>query len=578
MTVLYDDPAEFSRDMQGGFVAANHRYVRAVPGGVVRSERPARGKVAVVVGGGSGHYPAFCGVVGPGFADGAAIGNVFTSPSADEAYAVARAADAGGGVLLTYGNYAGDVLNFGLAQQRLNADGVPTQTVVVTDDIASAVPEDGTEGRGIAGGFVVFKVASAAADEGADLDGVRAAAQRANAATRSLGVAFAGCTLPGSDEPLFTVPDGRMGVGLGIHGEAGVSEHEITTAGELAELLVGKLLAEKPSGAGDRVAVILNGLGATKYEELFVVYRHIDRLLSEAGLDVVEPEVDEFVTSLDMAGCSLTLTFLDEDLERWWAAPADSPAYRKGVAGAPPVGADAAPEVDPSLLERHATIPVAGGRGQEASASVLTALQEVDEALAGAEQELGRIDAVAGDGDHGQGMVRGIRAAVEAATRARQQKAGPKTMMAVSGDAWAAAAGGTAGALWGACLNATAGALADDEVPGAPQVRDAARRALEAIRELGGADVGDKTIVDALAPFVEELDRRIEAGSGLAEAWTRAAEVATGAAEQTADLLPRKGRARPLGERSVGTPDAGATSMALVLTAAGSALGQPPTG
>lgn len=330
MTWLYNDPAAFTEDMLDGFLDANAGYVTGVAGGVVRAAPTRPGKVAVVVGGGSGHYPAFCGVVGPGFADGAVVGNIFTSPSAAAAVSVARAASGGAGVLLTTGNYAGDVMNFGLAIEQLNADGIRARYFAVTDDIASAPTEDIGKRRGIAGDFTVFKCASAAAEAGYDLDGVERIAALANDNTRTLGVAFDGCTLPGAAAPLFTVERGTMGLGLGIHGEPGVASHDMPTAAELAELLVSGVLKEKPAGAGARIAVILNGLGRTKYEELFVVWATAAPLLRAAGYTVVQPEVGELVTSLDMAGCSLTVMWLDDELERFWTAPADTPAYRRG--------------------------------------------------------------------------------------------------------------------------------------------------------------------------------------------------------------------------------------------------------
>ena len=232
MTKLFNDPAQFTEDMLVGFLDANARYVAGVPGGVVRAHKTRPGKVAVVIGGGSGHYPAFCGTVGAGFADGAVVGNIFTSPSAEEAASVARAAHGDAGVLLTTGNYAGDVMNFGLAVTQLRSEGIEAEYFAVTDDVASAKRGEETKRRGIAGDFTVFKCASAAAEEGLDLQGVVRVAEASNAATRTLGVAFDGCTMPGADHPLFTVPEGKMGLGLGIHGEPGVSDEPLPTAAD----------------------------------------------------------------------------------------------------------------------------------------------------------------------------------------------------------------------------------------------------------------------------------------------------------------------------------------------------------
>ncbi|MHB1235327.1 MAG: dihydroxyacetone kinase subunit DhaK, partial [Microbacteriaceae bacterium] len=313
MTRIFDDPAAFADEALDGFVAVHRGYVARVDGGVVRSTVSPGGQVALVIGGGSGHYPAFAGLVGPGLAAGAACGNVFASPAASQIYRVAKAAHTGGGVLLSYGNYAGDVLNFGQAEQRLNAEGIPARTVLVTDDIASAPAAQWPERRGIAGDLVVFKIAGAAAEAGLELDEVERVAGKANDRVRSLGVAFDGCTLPGADGPLFQVPEQGMSLGLGIHGEPGISDHSMPTASELAQLMVFRLLAERPAGAGDRVIPILNGLGTIKYEELFLLYGKIARLLLAAGLEIVEPECGELVTSLDMSGLSLTLFWPDDE-------------------------------------------------------------------------------------------------------------------------------------------------------------------------------------------------------------------------------------------------------------------------
>ena len=571
MTKLFDDPRTFSEDLLAGFCDLYADRVLPVVGGVVRAGATP-GKVAVVVGGGSGHYPAFCGVVGTGFADGAVVGNVFTSPSAQEAYSVGRAASNGAGVLFSTGNYAGDVMNFTLAQQRLCDEGIDTRVVFVTDDMASAPVEEINKRRGIAGDFVVFKVAGAAAEAGYDLDGVERVAGLANDRTRTLGVAFAGCTLPGADTPLFTVPDGQMGVGLGIHGEPGIAEADLPRAADLAQRLVDGVLAEAP-GNTTRVGVILNGLGATKYEELFVVWRTAAPMLRDAGYTLVDAEVGELVTSLDMAGCSLTLVFLDDELEALWRAPTDTPAYRKGIAtsGTPAASAPRRTVAAATTVAASSTVVSPAGRrcGQTATAILAAVTAAIDDAA----DELGRIDAVAGDGDHGRGMVKGTSAALAAATTAEEAGAGAATVLIRAGDAWASQAGGTSGVLWGAALAALGRRLGDDrdEITGA-DVAVAVRDGLDAITALGKADLGDKTMVDAWAPFADRLDGEIAAGTPLAVAWAHAAATAEAAAQATADLKPKVGRARPLAERSLGTPDAGAISFALCVSTAAAVL------
>jgi dihydroxyacetone kinase len=574
MTHLWNDPATFMEDMLAGFTNLYPQYVTLARGGVVRSVEPRDGKVVVVVGGGSGHYPAFCGVVGEGFADGAVVGNIFTSPSADDAYSVAKAASAGGGVLFITGNYAGDVLNFDQATARLRAEGEDVRAFYVTDDLASAPRETMSKRRGIAGDFTVFKVTGAAADAGYSLDDVERLAIHSNANTRTLGVAFAGCTLPGAHQPLFTVAEGKMGLGLGIHGEPGISDEDLPTAEGLARMLVDGIMAELPEGHGPRIAVILNGLGATKYEELFVVWKSVCRLLAEHGYETIEPEVGELVTSLDMAGCSLTIMTLDEELERFWRAAADTPAFKKGVIGRDPGASVKQREIRVGAASPDQTGPLESSEAaRRAAVRALAALRAMAATLVAAEDELGRIDAVAGDGDHGRGMVKGITAATEAATAVDERQGGIGSLLRAGGDSWAGKAGGTSGVLWGAAVAKVGTNLGDDaETITAADVAEAMSAAVATISSMGGAEPGDKTMLDAMIPFAQALTAAVDAGDALADAWDRAAAVAKKAAEDTAPLRPRIGRARPLAERSIGTPDAGAVSFAMSMEAVGKAL------
>src|SRR4029453_5333696 len=454
MTQIFDNPADFADEALDGFVAANRGYVARVDGGVVRSTEVPAGQVALVVGGGSGHYPAFAGLVGPGVATGSACGNMFASPAAGQVYRVAKAANAGGGVLLSYGNYAGDVLHFGQAQLRLNAEGIETRTVLVTDDIASAPQDQLEKRRGIPGDLPVFKVAGAAAEAGLKLGDVERLAIKANYRTRSLGVAFDGCTLPGASEPLFHVPAGQMSLGLGIHGEPGISEHPMPTASELAELLAGRLLEDKPDDAGTRVVAIVNGLGTVKYDELFLLFDKIEKLLTAAGLTVVEPECGELVTSLDMSGLSLTLLWLDEELEQYWSAPADTPAFRKGNLAPRTQRATVALGTDDTVDAEEST-PKAAELGRFA----VEVLAQVRDVVVEHEEALGKLDAISGGGSPGIGMRRGVDAAARAATAAEGSSVGG--LLVAAGEAWSERAGGTSGALWGSAVIAAGQALAN---------------------------------------------------------------------------------------------------------------------
>ncbi len=561
MTKIVDDPETFASSALAGFSRVYGRYVRLVKGGVVRSTAVPRGKVSVIVGGGSGHYPAFAGYVGSGMADAAVAGEIFASPSTAAVARVCRNADHGGGILLGFGNYAGDVLNFGVAAERLRAEGIDVRIVTVTDDVASAPADRHLQRRGIAGDFVVFKVAGAAAEAGLAIDEVERVTRLANDRTFSFGVAFGGCTLPGATEPLFTVPKGMMALGLGIHGEPGIRDARIVPAGELAKLLVETVLAERPAGAR-RAAVLLNGLGATKYEELFVLWGAVESLLQAADVDLVAPEVGEYVTSLDMQGCSLTVMWLDQELERYWLAPCDTPVFRRGETFA------TEPAVFKASAEDEApTFGPASWASRDSARCLAGVLDTILSVLSEAEAELGRIDAFAGDGDHGQGMRRGANAARDAIHQAIASGAGAKSALAAAGDAWADRAGGTSGAIWGLLLRSWSSAFSDDIAVGDADVVRGARLALDDVMRLGGARPGDKTLVDAFVPFVAALETARKDGLSLKEAWHKASATCDEAAQATAPLTPRLGRARPLAERSIGHPDAGAVSLALIAKA-----------
>jgi dihydroxyacetone kinase len=570
MTHLYNDPAEFPNEVIQGFAAAYRQYVQRVEGasGFVRAGGPLEGKVSLVIGGGSGHYPSYNGVVGTGFADGAVLGGVFASPSAEQVYRVARAADGGAGVVLGFGNYAGDRLNFGVAAERLITEGIDTRIVYVTDDVASASRQEQEKRRGIAGTFTVYKIAAAATEDGANLDEVERVMRAANAATYSFGVAFHGCTLPGADTPLFTVDEGHMDFGLGIHGEPGITSAPWMSAKDLAAKLVEAVLAERPEGVSGRAAVLVNGLGATKYEELFVLFGHVSELLEAAGVELVSPEVGELVTSLDMAGCSLSVTWLDDELEGYWVAPADTPAFRRGTAVAS----------EKFTTRRagpgHIAEKVAAEASEESIAAAAVARKAVDAIYAVVEENkeyLGRIDAIAGDGDHGIGMSRGSKAAAEAAN---ETEGGVETVLSAAGHAFGDKAGGTSGILWGVLLEGVGKGLGNTEEVTAKRLADAVQGSATHLQGFSKAELGDKTMLDALFPFVDTLVGQVDAGASISDAWRSAADACRTAAEATASLVPKIGRARPLAERSVGTPDPGAISLGLIVTAIGDVLGE----
>lgn len=329
MQKILNQPDAFVDEMLDGVLLAHPDQLKRGedPRAIVRTASPIHGKVGIATGGGSGHLPVFMGYVGHGLADGAAIGNVFASPSAEQMLAVTRAVHGGKGVLYLYGNYGGDVMNFDLAAELADAEGIEVATVLGADDVASAPKGEEARRRGIAGIFFLYKVAGALAERGASLAEVKAVTEKAAAGTRSMGVALSPCILPQSGVPTFELPAGEMEIGMGIHGEPGVRRGPLEPADRIAEQLVGAIVDDLPYGPGDEVAVLVNGLGATPKEELYILYRRVHGLLGDRGIRVHRLYVGEYATSLEMAGASVSLLRLDDELKALVDAPAESPFF-----------------------------------------------------------------------------------------------------------------------------------------------------------------------------------------------------------------------------------------------------------
>ena len=319
---LINDPFDAVDEMLEGFVAAHADVVRIASERVVARVPHDAIKVGIVIGGGSGHEPAFLGYVGEGLADAAAVGNIFAAPSPDVCLEAIRAASTGMGVLLSYGNYAGDIMNFGIAAERATAEGIEVRTVLVTDDVASAPASEVERRRGIAGDVIVFKCAGAMAQRGASMDEVERVARAANAATRTMGIALAPCEVPGSGRLSFELGDDEIEIGLGLHGEPGMRRGPLMSADEAAEFLVHTILADMPTPGGHEVAVLANGLGGTAQMDLYILYRAARRALERAGNTVSRSLVGEYITSLEMAGASISVTILDDELRSLLDAPA----------------------------------------------------------------------------------------------------------------------------------------------------------------------------------------------------------------------------------------------------------------
>ncbi len=322
---------DFVDEMLDGIYGAHPRQLKFVADDrrcLVSAARTA-GKVGLATGGGSGHLPLFLGYVGKGMLDGAAVGGVFQSPSAQQMYEVTKAIDQGAGVLYIYGNYTGDILNFDMAAEMAEIDDIRALSVVGNDDVASSVKGEEHKRRGVAGIFFVYKAAGAAADEGMALDEVKRVADKARANTRTMGVALSSCIVPEIGHATFSIGAQEMEIGMGIHGEPGIRRGPLLPADQVVDEMMRAILEDQPLARGDEVAVLMNSLGGTPQEELYILYRRVAATLAERGVTVFHAYVGEFATSMEMAGASISVLKLDDELKRLVAAPADTPFFKQ---------------------------------------------------------------------------------------------------------------------------------------------------------------------------------------------------------------------------------------------------------
>ncbi len=333
MKKILNDPLAYVDEMLEGMCAAHpDHYERCGPENrvIARPGSPVEGKVGLVSGGGSGHLPVFTGYVGDGLIDACAIGEVFSSPNVEQMTEAIRRANGGKGVLLLYGNYGGDNMNFDMAAEMLEMEDIETRTVRGCDDVASGGPDEREKRRGIAGIIYAYKVAGAKAKAGGSLDEVAAVAQKAVDSMRTAGVALTPCIVPAAGKPTFELGDDEMEIGMGIHGEPGVRRGPLRPADEISGEMLDMILNDITLGEGDRVSVLCNSLGATPLEELYIVYRYVAAQLNDRGVSIVEPVVGRYCTSMEMTGHSVTLIKLDDELESLLKAPCDCPHWRVG--------------------------------------------------------------------------------------------------------------------------------------------------------------------------------------------------------------------------------------------------------
>ncbi len=556
MKKLLNDPRRVVREMLEGQVALYPQQALLADEDVVlRADRAPTPEVAILSGGGSGHEPAHAGYVGAGMLHAAIAGDVFTSPSVDAVLAAIRTAAGKAGALLVVKNYTGDRLNFGLAAELARAEGIPVEIVVVADDVALHGTVEPSRRRGIAGTVLVHKVAGAAAAAGLPLEQVAAEARAAAEAIGTMGVSLGPCTVPAAGRPGFELGADEAELGLGIHGEAGVRRIKLAPADALVDTMLETILADRKLESGARVALLVNGLGGTPPMELAVVTRHALTRLRWRGLVVERAWTGNLLTALEMPGVSLTVMAVDDDRLARLDAPTQAPAWP---------GSGRIPPHPTIIVGPVAWQPPAARPATAAGGAVKAAALRAAAALEAAEARLTELDSTAGDGDLGISMTRGA-AAIRALAEADWADA-PTALTRMS-EVLRRAIAGSSGPFYATALMRAARGL-----PASPAPADWARAfaaAVESVGELGGAQPGDRTMLDALRPAVDALAAGLAAGKPPQAAWADAVAAAEAGADATTRMRPRVGRAAYLGERAIGTPDAGAVAATVWIRAIG---------
>jgi dihydroxyacetone kinase len=515
-------------------------------------------QVAVLSGGGSGHEPAHAGYIGAGMLSAAVAGEVFTSPSADAVFAAIQAVAGKPGALLVVKNYTGDRLNFGLAAEMARAQGIPVEMIIVDDDVALKGAGAATGARGLAGTVFIHKLVGAAAAEGKSLADLSAIGKAAVGSLATMGVSFSAGTSPAVGRPSFELGEQEMELGLGIHGEPGVERLQLQSADDLTETLLNRILQQGNFAAQERVALMINNLGATTEMELAIVALHAVSFLESKGLNMERVYAGTFLSSLDMAGVSISVLGLTDERLRWLDAATSAPAWPnllKQPPGKPGVHvATAAGE--------NVILPAGSGAQTETGRNVKQAIQAACNALIAAEGELTEMDRVTGDGDLGASMARAARA-IQGAVDSYPLDDIPATLKAL-GHSLQRALGGSSGPLYGVLFLRCGSVLESTGEAGLGQWVEALEQGCQAISEMGGAKPGDRTMLDALHPFVKTLRQATEA---TATTFLAAVEAAERGVQATAQMQPRLGRSSYLGDRVIGHPDPGAKAVAIWLRA-----------
>ena len=580
MQRILNNPDNIVDEMLEGFLRAHPDMVTTTKNPrSVKSVFPVKNRVGVVTGGGSGHKPAFIGFCGKNLCDGIAVGEICSSPTAQQFLDAFTACDGGKGVACLYGNYSGDNMNVKMAVKEAKKIGLTVKTVVCNDDVASAPFAEREKRRGIAGEVVMYKCGGAAAATGASLDEVIRIAQKAVDWTRSGGIGLTPCTLPAVGHPNFEIKPGTMEVGVGPHGEPGMRVQPLETAAGMAKIMADVVLGDfendLPIRENDEIVVLINGMGATPLNELYVLFNEVAKIMDAKGIKIYKSYVGNFLTSMDMMGASLTVTKLDDELKKMFDMPCYSMGLKQGEVSLEEAqeteetveteaAAEAVEEVEAEKKEVEEE-DVAEGQyfSNKAGKSVLLKMVKGIQAN---KDFLGEVDGLIGDGDHGMNMNKGFTVFEE---RFGDSEFSFSEGLTKLSQILFKEIGGSMGPIYGTTLGDMADAI---EEAGKDKITlagfaDALEKGLEGLQDIVGARVGDKTLVDALSPAVDSLKKDAQAGTDFAEALDHASAAALAGRDSTKNLVAKFGRSSRLGERSRGVLDAGSCSCYIIINA-----------
>lgn len=564
--ILNEDVSNVVEENLTGYLTAYRKYYKKIEDyNAFYYKGHRQNKVALVIGGGSGHEPLFTGYCGAGLADAVACGNVCASPNPELITEAAKAVDQGKGVLLVYGNYAGDNLNFDMAEEMCQAIGMKTAHVREWDDFASAPKDRITDRRGIAGDVYTIKIAGAACDAGLSLDEVVRITEKARDNTNTIGLATSPGTLPGNEKPTFEIADDEMEFGMGLHGEPGIERTKMMPCSDMVDRMYRELKQEMQLKAGDEVAVLVNGLGSTPLLELNLVYYELYKRMHKEGLKVYDAEIKTYCTCMEMGGFSITFLKMDEELKPYYDAPCFSPYYAKGSVSS--VTADTNEDEEEIEFDETDVEPAPVVRSKEGVLEQLNVedtrnmLLYVADKIIANKPYLTEVDSAIGDGDHGIGMAGGMQKAKKKLLKMENEQ-NVYQVFETAGQAMLMSMGGASGVIFGSLYLAGAKGMEAKEILTAQDIAEMEEKSLLAIQKRGGAKPGDKTMVDALAPAVDALKEHVE--EGLLEMMKAAEEAARQGVENTKQYIAKYGRAKSLLERAIGYQDAGATSVYLI--------------